>query len=288
MELGFLNTWQFNLIGYLIAIIFFFQFYKLAVKNTARDGASTVLLQAIAGISILALLPFLAFKFPTDLKFYLLLLGACIFYALNDRMQTTARKNLEVSEYSIINQLSNVFLIMTGVLIFKESVTWAKILGASLILGGNGMLLYKKQRFNLNKYNTIAILATIVFAIAISIDIGISTQFNLPFYIMLTLIIPSIFVYFGDRIKLSEVVAEYKSKARNYYLITGIAWGLVIFFSLRAFQLGKVTTIVPLEATAVLMNVVVAVILFKERDNLPKKIFAATLVIAGVYATVLA
>ena len=283
-----LNTWQFNLIGYLIAIIFFFQFYKLAVKNTARDGASTVLLQITAGLSVLALSPFLAFKFPTDLKFYLLLLGACIFYALNDRMQTTARRHLEVSAYSILNQLSNVFLIIIGVLVFRESVTLAKILGASLILGGNGVLLYKKQRFELNKYSIIAILASIVFAIAISIDIGISRQFNLPFYIMLTLIVPAIFVYFGERIKLSEVIAEYNSRARNYYLITGIAWGFVIFFSLRAFQLGKVTTIVPLEATAVLMNVVVAVILFKERDNLPKKIFAAALVIVGVYATVLA
>ncbi len=282
-----LNTWQFNLVGYLICIVLFFQFYKLAVRHAIKDGAATILLQAIAGISVLVLSPFLAFKFPTDIKFYLLLIGACIFYALNDRLQTTARKHLEVSVFSIINQLSNVFLIVIGILVFRETLAIHKILGAALILCGNALLFYKKQRFELNRYSILAIVATAAFATAISIDIGISKQFNLPFYIMLTLIIPALFVMLAERIQLREVVAEYLSDAKNYYLATGISWGLVIFFSLRAYQLGEVTTVVPLQATAVLLNVVVAFVLLKERDNLGKKLLATFLVIAGIYATVL-
>ena len=89
------NTWWFNLIGYLIFVVFFCQFYKLAVKNAKKDGAATVLLQLLAGVSVLVLVPFLPITFPSDPKVYLLLIAASIFYALNDRLQTSARKNLD-------------------------------------------------------------------------------------------------------------------------------------------------------------------------------------------------
>lgn len=90
----------------------------------------------------------------------------------------------------------------------------------------------------------------------------------------------------AERIFISDVVAEYRGKDRKYYLITGVAWGLVIMFSLRAFQLGKVSTIVPIQAMSVLLNVIVAYLILKERDNLARKIIAACLVIVGIYLTI--
>jgi len=282
----FLSTWQFNLIAYLISIVVFFQFYKLAVRDAKRDGAATVLLQGIAGIFILLLAPFLPFNFPTDIKTYLMLIGASVFYAINDRLQTTSRKHLEVSVFSIVNQLSNVFLIVIGLVVFKERFLLLKIIGGGLILFGNVFLFYKKGKLNLNKYVGLAVLSTLVFSVAISIDIGISRQFNLPFYIMLTLILPSFMIFFAEKIKFSEILREYQGKDRKYYLLTGVAWALAIFFSLRSFQFGKVTTIVPLQATSVLLNVVVSYFLFKERKDRLKKIILATVIVLGIYLTV--
>jgi uncharacterized membrane protein len=282
-----LNTWQFNLVAYLVFIVLFFQSYKLAVRNAKRDGAATVLLQLIAGVSILLLAPLLALDFPTSPKYWLLIIIASIFYALNDRLQTTARKHLPVSTYSIINQFTTIFLIAIGLVIFKEPLVTTKLVGAGLILLANILLVYKRDGVKINRNIWVAILATLVFSVAISVDIGISKQFNLPFYIMLTLIIPAVMVFFVERIKTKEVVDEYKSKSKNWYLITGVSWGLAIFFSLRSFNFGNVTTIVPLQATAVLLNVLMAYLFLGEREERLKKIIAAGLVIVGVYLTVL-
>jgi len=191
------NTWQFNLIGYLIGIVVFFQFYKLAVRNAQKDGAATVLLQTIASISVLFLTPFLLIKFPSDIKVYLLLILACIFYGIGDRLQTTSRKHLQVSVFSILNQLSNVFLIVIGLTVFREPFVLAKLLGAALILLANTLLFYKKGSIKINKYAWIGVLATLFLSIAISVDIGISKQFNLPVYIMLTLFLPALSLYLG-------------------------------------------------------------------------------------------
>lgn len=282
-----LSTWQGNLIGYFISVVLFYQFYKHAVRHAKEDGAATILLQTIAGISILLLSPFLPFTLPTDWKTYALLVAACVFYALNDRLQTTARKHLEVSVFSIIGQLSTVCLIVFGLTLFHEAFLWSKILGAGFIVMGNMLLLYKRGKFDLNTYVVLSIVATISFATALSIDIGISKQFNLPVYIMITLIMPALFVALAEKISPKAVICEFRGASKSYYLITGIAWGLTIFFSLRAFQLGTVTTVVPLQATSVLLNVLVAYVVLKETDRPLKKIIAALLVITGVYLTVM-
>lgn len=287
MGMVILNTWQFNLLGYLVSVVAFYQFYKLAIKNVIRDGAATITLQLLAGISVLFLAPFFTMKFPSDPKYYLLLAGACVFYALNDRLQTTARKYLQVSVFTIINQLSTVFLFVYGLTFFREPFVFGKFAGVLLILVANILLRYTKGKIEINKYVVIAVVATLAFATAMSIDIDISKVFNLPFYIMLTLVIPAIFIFVADKIKIVEIVKEINGNNRKYYLLTGLFWALAIFFSLRSFQLGDITTIVPLQASSVILNVLVAYFALGERKDGLKKIMASILVVVGVYLTVI-
>ena len=115
------------------------------------------------------------------------------------------------------------------------------------------------------------------------IDIDVSKQFNLPFYIMLTLVIPALFIYIAERHSSKEIVAEFNSKRKKHYLITGISWGLLIFFIIRSFQASEVIFIAPLLATSVLLNVLVASFFHKEKSNLIRKIIAAIIVIIGVF-----
>lgn len=282
-----LNTWQFNLIAFLLCLVLFYQFYKLAVKHSVEDGAATILLQVIGGISIIILIPLFPIILPADPKFWFFIILACVFYAISDRLQTTARKNMEVSVFSIVNQVSTIFLIMYGALIFRESLGLIKLLGAIAILGGNMVLFYKAGKFAINKYIVITVLAALSFTTALTIDISISRQINLPIYIMFTLLVPAIMLFIAERLSVKKIANEFRSGGKKYYLITGVIWGLLVLFSLRSFQFGEVTKIVPLQATGVLLNVIVAFIFLKERDSLLKKLFAATLVILGIYLTVI-
>lgn len=68
-----------------------------------------------------------------------------------------------------------------GITVFKESFVLTKILGAGLILFANIFLFYEKGKLKLNKYAWLGVLSKLFFSIAVSVDIGISNQFNLPF-----------------------------------------------------------------------------------------------------------
>jgi drug/metabolite transporter (DMT)-like permease len=245
-----------------------------------------VLLQSIAGISMLVLVPVFPLHVPTDPTLYLLLVAASLCYALNNRLQTTARKHLQVSVIAVINQLSMVFLLVYGVTIFRHPLLLEKVIGAGCILGGNLLLLYTGGTFALNKHVGMAIVATWALATAMSIDIGIAPHFNLPGYILLTFLIPASIVAVAERITPRDMFQEYARGNKIHYVVAGMTWALAIFWALRAFQYGRVSVIVPLQATAVLMNVLVASIFLKERDYVVQKILAALFVIAGVFFTV--
>jgi len=277
-----INTWWFNIIAYLILQVGFTQFYKLSTKDSKNDGALTVLIQFLSGVAVLIFIPFFKMQFPKTISTYIFLFIAIVFYAIADRVTTTARRGLEVSTYSVLGQLSTVFIILWGIIIFKEEIVLKKLLGAVLILFANVLVLYKKGKFEWNKYILFSLLGNISMSIAISVDVGISDQFNIPIYVALTLIIPSILVVIFERIKVKQVIDEFKNGNRKSIILVSLSWGITIIAMLRAYQFGTVTTIAPLCATTTILNVFVAYFALKEKESILKKILSAVIVIIGI------
>ena len=277
-----INTWWFNLIAYLVLYVLFTQAYKIATKKSKNDGALTILLQMFGGLVLLLFVPLFKLQFPSDYKTYLFLGIACVFYAITDRVNTTARRGLDVSTYSILGQLMTVFLIVWGILFFKEPIILKKMLGALLILAGNVLVLYKKGKFEFNKYVVYSLIGNLAMSIGVSIDVGISDQFNLPIYVSSTLIVPALIVLLVERVNPKDIIGEYKNGDKKSIWLVGCSWGLMLLSMLRAYQFGSVTTIAPIASVTTILNVFVAYFLLKEKNSLLRKVIAALIVILGI------
>ena len=107
------------IILYLIFAVIYDQFFKKLTKTMKNDGGMIVLLNIIAGITCLFLIPLFDIQIPKNILVYVFLGLACIFYALNDRFDTTARRGIEASTHSMIKQLSTVFMTFIGLFILK-------------------------------------------------------------------------------------------------------------------------------------------------------------------------
>ena len=280
------NYWQVNLIFYLVFMAVFCHHYKKAVKNTKNETASTILLQLIGAVSVLFLIPFSPIKIPGSIGPYLLLLLASIFYAINNKLQTTARKNLEISTFSVINQLSFIFLTLLGFILLKEAVTWQKLTAISLILLGNSILLVKGKKLVVNGHIGTAAASALAAAIGVFISVGVSKDFNLPIYIALTFIIPALVLAAARKVKVNEVLRQLEGAEKTNYLIAATAWGLTIFFSLSALRSGPVSVVAPLQAANVLVNVVSSYFFMNEKTAVGKKIAAAGFIVAAVFVNV--
>lgn len=233
--------WLILVLTHVILSIMYTQFFKIVTKTSKNDGTITVLLQFIARITALLLSLFFEYKFPTDWKIYLILGIACIFYSISDRLNTTVRDGVEASTFSIINQLSTVFMGLAGLLFFKEPFAWKKIIGAGLIIFSNILIFYKKGKQKTNKYIFLGILANTAYSIALFLDVNISNNFNLALYVATTLLTSSAFITIVNKIKISDIKDELKNSNKKVILTTGFCWSTMIIAQLSAYQMGDVT-----------------------------------------------
>jgi len=276
------NNFKFYIVCYLIITVIFNQSYKIVAKKSINDGVLTVLIQSISVITCIVLLPLFQYKFPTDFKVYLLLFISIVFYTINDRLGTTARKGLESSTYIILKQMSTVFMIVMGVLFFKEPLILKKIIGATLIVLSNIIVFYKKENFKFNKYLLYGVIANAFLALALFLDVNNSKQFNLSFYVLLTFLMPLILILLFEGIKINDIVKEYKISNKYILILTGITWSLMMITKLKSYELGSVSVVAPITSLTVIFNVIVSYFFLKEKSNILKKIIAGILIIIAI------
>lgn len=277
-----LTNFKLYIILYLIFSVLFNQYYKIATKYSKNAGALTILLELIGSLSCIFMIPFFEIKFPTNLSSYFFFCIAIIFYTLNNRLSTTSRSGIEASTYSIIKQLSTVFMIFAGILFFKEKFNIYKIIGAFLIVFSNILVFYKRKTLKFDKYIILGILANICMTIALFIDVNYSEYFNLAIYVLLTLFIPSILTFIFEKIHIRDIIIEYKNSNKISIFITSFSWGFMLIFKLLAYNFGEVIIVAPLCSLTVILNIFASFIFLKEKDNLIKKIISSILIIIGI------
>lgn len=277
-----LTNWVIVVILYLIFAVIFAQTYKLITNNMKNAGALTILAEGFAGVASLLFVPFFEIKFSANVYVYVFLGLACIFYALNDRLSTTVRKGVEASTFSIIKQTKTVFMVLAGLLFFKDSFVLTKVAGAFLIVISNILVFYKRGTFKANKYVWLGMLASVFLTIALLIDVNYSREFNLPLYVSMTTLFPAFLIFIFDKVKIKDIVEEYKNCNKKLLFTVGITWSIMMILSLYAYQLGKVSIIAPLCSLTVILNVIVGYIFLNEKSRLLQKIIAGVLIIISV------
>lgn len=274
--------WIICVVLFLFFAVIFTQFYKKTTESMKNAGTLTVLLQFLGGAFLLLFCPFFKFTLPTSPYVYLMYGIACVFYAISDRLNTTVRSGLEASTFSIVNQLTTVFMIIAGLLFFKEPFVLTKVLGASIIILSNVLIFFEKGKFTLNRYIGLAVIANLTYSTALYLDVSICDDFNLAFYAALTLLGPCMIILIGERVRFRSIKEEFTVGNRKNILITSVAWGLLILVELGAYKLGQATVVAPLFALTAILNVIFGYFFLQEKDKLARKLIAGLLTIISV------
>lgn len=274
--------WIIFVIISLVLNVMFNQFYKILTKTVKNEGALTALLDIVAGVSTLILIPFFAIKFPTNLTSYLLWGLAIVFYAINNRLYTTARRGMEISTFTIVSQVTTVFNIIGGFIIFSEPFIINKLIGAVLIILSNVFMLYKKGSFKIDKCVILNVLGSLVLSAALMLDVYNGESFTLPVYVALNFLGSALLIIIFEKIKIKVLKKELIEGNKTIVAVTGVTWSLAAVTGLIAYQLGSVTIVAPLLALAVILNTLFGFIILKEKENLIKKIIAASIIVLSV------
>lgn len=260
--------------------------FKIALRHSKDDSSAAVLTAIINSLSVIPFIPFFPLVYPTTPSIYLFLILACFLYAINDLLQVKVWKNLDASVASILNQFKTVFIILLGIILFRESLTLLKFIGACLIITANSLLFINRGAKKVNYYWLVAVVSNIIWAVANLLDIQNTRTFNIPSYLVFVFLVPGILLGISRRVTFYKLLTELRSRNGNYFLYSGLAGGIGSIAILQAYSLQKVIVVAPLLALSTLLSVVFAYFLLKERKHLVPKLIAAVLATTGVILTV--
>mgnify|MGYP004466368157 FL=1 len=277
-----LNSWKFWVVLYLVSAVVFAQAFKKANRNMKSAGALTILLEVFTAFFALFFLPFFKFTWPTDTSVYLTLLIVVSIYAITDRLNIEARYGLDPSVFSMLKQLSTVFLIILGFIFLKEQIVLKKIVGSVIIIFANVLLAFDKGKVRFNKYFIMSFISNFLFAVAMLINVNISNYFNLALYTIFTVFTPSIIIAIVGKHSIKELKSEFKRYEKKNFLLAAFTWCLMLIASVRAYQLGNVTLIAPLLTLTSILNTMYEYFVCNNKSKFLQKVIASILIILGV------
>ena len=276
-----MNSWLFFVILYLISAIIFAQTFKRANRKMKNAGSLTILLEIFTALFAILFIPLFDIVFP-PIESLIILCVVVIIYAITDRLNIEARYGLDPSVFSMLKQLSTVFLIILGFVFLKEEVILKKVIGSIIIIFANFLLAFDKGKLKINKYFIMSVVSNFLFAIAMMINVNISDNFNLAIYTICTVNLPALLIFIFEKHSIKELKSEFKRYNKKEFLISAFSWCLMLISSVRAYQIGNVSVVAPLLTLTAILNTLYEYFICKNKKNVLQKIICAILIIIGV------
>lgn len=276
------NSWKFWVILYLISAVIFAQAFKKSNRKMKNASLLTILLELFTAFFSIFFIPFFEFTLPSDISVYLVLLVVVVIYAFTDRLNIEARYGLDPSVFSMLKQLSTVFLIILGFIFLKEPIILKKVIGSIIIILANILLAFDKGKFKINKYFIMSFISNFLFAVAMLINVNISSNFNIAFYTILTVFLPSVLIFLSGRYKVKNLVKEFERYDKKYFLLSAFTWCLMLISSVKAYEVGDVILVAPLLTLTSILNTIYEFVICKNKNKLIQKIIASILILIGV------
>ena len=270
-------------ICYLVFALIFSQGFKKVNRTMKNASALTVLLELFTGLFAIVMSIFFKYTFPSDIKVYITLFVVTIIYAVTDRLNIEARYGLSPSNFSMLKQLSTVFLVIFGLVFLKEQLVFKKILGAIIIVVSNVMLAVNKDgKFEFNKYFIFCLISNFLFAVAMFINVNISSMFNIGIYTLITVFIPSIIIKLFSRLSFKDLEEEFNLYNKPLFILVSFAWCMMLISSVKAYEYGSISVVAPLLTLTALTNTIYEFIVDKDKKRFYYKLVISILILLGV------
>lgn len=271
------------IILYLIFSLIFAQCFKETNRNMKNASALTILLEVFTAIFALLLSPLFTYKFSLEPKILLTLGTVTIIYAATDRLNIEARYGLAPSTFSMLKQLSTVFMVIFGFVFLKENIIFSKIIGIILILLANILLsTNKKGKLELNKYFIMCIISNFLFAIAMFINVNISDNFNIGLYTVITVLIPAFIIKIVSKLSIKDLKQEFKLYDKSKFMLVSFSWAMMLISSVKAYEYGNISIVAPLLTLSMVTNSIYEYFIDKDKNSLKRKLAISLLIVIGI------
>jgi drug/metabolite transporter (DMT)-like permease len=182
----------------------------------------------------------------------------------------------------MLKQLSTVFIIIFGIVFMKHELVWHRLVGAGIIVIANLLLAFNKGKFTFNKYFIMSVISNLLFAVAMLINMNISSEFNVAIYTFFTVGIPFCVIALFNRVKIKELKKEFNRYDKKLFIFSALMWCLMLISSVKAYELGNVVIVASFLALTSILNSAVELVFNRDKKTFIKKLVIGILIVIGV------
>lgn len=257
---------------------------RILLKNNKSDPiAYSIVFQLLIGILIGIYAVFKGFSTPNLVPIIPNLILMTILYGAGNVFIFSALKMIDASEFTIVFASRALWTIIGEIIFLKESFSAQQTLGTLLIIASVILVSWKKQKFIFSKGFVFSVLAGLFFGFAFTNDAFIVNNFDVPSYLTIAFIIPSLAVWAIYPKSTAKMKLLFERKTLLKLGLLGIFYTISSITIFLAYQIGKnATQIAPLNQTATIITVILSIIFLKERLDLWKKLLAVIISFVGV------
>lgn len=258
--------------------------HRVLMKDEESDSyAQAVVFTGLVGVFSFMVLMFRGgFQSSLSLERLPLFSVLTLFTALGMIFTFRGMKLVEASKHTILLTSSRLWLIIGAILFLQETMAVQKFIGAGLILFGVLIAEWRGHKLSFNRGSFYVLAAAFFFAWGEIISFFILRDFEVfSFMVYACLIIVTILVIVRPRV-IKKIPFYFKPKRALNIIVTSVNDGLANIFGFMAYQIGRnALQIGPLGATQTIVTVLLAIIILKEREKMPQKIFGAIITVIG-------
>jgi len=238
--------------------------------------------QVLVGLFFAVVLLFKGFSFPDIARFWPFLILTIVLWGSANALKFRALKKVEISEFAVLYQISVLTTVLIAIFLLGEKFFLQQFIGLILVIAAVILVSWKNTKLKMTKYEIIAIISAIFYGAAFINDAYILRSYDAFSYTFYAFLGPGLATWLVFR-KDVNPFSLFDRKIVKTVLLSTFLYSIAVVSVYLAYQAGRnAAQISALGNTQTILIVILAAIFLKERDKIPRKLFAAALSVAGV------
>ena len=252
-------------------------------KDKTDPFAYAVIFQGLVGILLMLVALIVGFKLNGIGDVLMPVIISIVAFGIGHIFYAKTLQKVEASAFSVLFASQAIWIMILGILLLNEDLSLLQIVGSILIFGSISLLAKNISLIFKDKGAFYGLLTGLIFGVAITAWSYVGRFIDPISWAAISFIMTALVSLSVRPASIKKMKPLFKSKVFATLLVLAIFYGIGSLTMLLAYKYGTFTIVSPLRQTSIILTVLLALaFLPKERNNIKRKLLAATICTLGV------
>lgn len=257
-------------------------------KDKLDPIAYAVFFQGVVALIITGFVLFTGFSLPNITSYLLPAIASMFLYGAGHIVYARTLQRVEASVFSIYFASHAIWVMLLGILLFNEDLTFMQVIGSLLIFASISLVVKSFHNFKPDTGALLGILTGILFGLAITCWSYVGRHTDTLSWAAVSFAGASFAALLFSPKAISRMRPMLSVKVLPRMLLLGIFYAIGSVAMLYAYKTGTFSLVSPLRQSGIIVTVILALLLLSpERVRIKRKILASLVCTVGVVLLVI-